>query len=142
MGKFTKGHAKVGGRRKGALNHNTMRERRLVADKDDRKIIDGVIEASKAGDASARVVYFRYVRPASPRAGTFLKPIDYKVPTTVEEAHAAILALGGRLAKGEISLEAHDALVGGLRAFLAAKAAEQERRPSELEAELAIKDQT
>jgi hypothetical protein len=139
---FKKGRQKTGGRAKGTPNHNTVRERRLVADKDDRKIIDGVIEASKAGDPSARVVYFRYVRPASPRTGTFLKPIDYKVPTTVDEAHAAILALGGRLAKGEISLEAHDAFVGGLRAFLASKAAEQQRQLDAIEAELAMKDQT
>jgi hypothetical protein len=135
---FKKGRQKTGGRAKGTPNHNTVRERRLVADKDDRKIIDGVIEASKAGDASARVVYFRYVRPSSPRTGTFLKPIDYKVPTTVDEAHAAILALGGRLAKGEISLEAHDALVGGLRAFLAAKAAEQQRELDRLKEDLGM----
>jgi hypothetical protein len=44
-----------------------------------------------------------------------------------------VLELGERLTKGELSLQAHYALVGGLRAYLADKAAEHEHRLSELE---------
>jgi hypothetical protein len=51
-------------------------------------------------------------------------------------AREAILALGGRLAKGEISVELHDGLINGLRAFLGDKAAEQKRRLAELEENL------
>jgi hypothetical protein len=135
MARFAKGTPKPSnsGRRAGTPNKNSMRARMLVAEARDRKIIDGVVTSAEGGDPAARATYFRYVRPSSPRAGTFLTPIDYKVPTTVEEAHATVLELGGRLAEGKISVEAHDALVSGLRIYLAAKAADQERRLQALE---------
>ena len=58
---------------------------------------------------------------------------DYAAPKTADEARGLILELGERLAKREISVEAHDALVGGIKAYLSDKAAEQQKRLDELE---------
>ena len=44
-----------------------------------------------------------------------------------------ILVLGERVARGELSIEAHAVLLDNLKAYLGDKAAEQERRVSELE---------
>jgi hypothetical protein len=131
MPKFANGHAKVGGRRKGTPNKGTERERRLIAEGDDKAIVDRVVNDAKAGDAEARRVYFRHLRP--PPSETFIGPLDYKAPETVEQARAAILMLGERLAQRQISVEAHDALVNGIRAYLGDKAAEQQRKLDELE---------
>jgi hypothetical protein len=67
------------------------------------------------------------------RSETYIGPLDYNAPQTVGEARAALLALGEQLAKSEISVEAHDALVGGLRAYLGDKAADPQRKLDELE---------
>jgi hypothetical protein len=73
------------------------------------------------------------LRPPPPRPETFIGPIDYVRPSDVEGARAAILELGERTAKHEISVEAHDTLVSGLKVYLADKAAEQQRKLDELE---------
>jgi hypothetical protein len=127
---------KTGGRRPGSLNESTKRRLRLLEaiNEDDRKIIEGVIRDAKAGDHGARQLYFRYLRPAPPQE-IFLAAFHYAVPESVEVARNTILALGARLAEGEISLEAHNALVDNLRAFLADKAAEQQRLLETLEAD-------
>jgi hypothetical protein len=70
------------------------------------------------------------LRPPTPR---FLTPIDYTSPQSLEEARAAFLELGQRLMNGEIPLEAHDALITGLKAYLGDTTAEQEKRLSRLE---------
>jgi hypothetical protein len=44
-----------------------------------------------------------------------------------------ILVLGERVARSEISVEAHDVLLGNLRAYLGDKAAEQQRTLDDLE---------
>jgi hypothetical protein len=41
----------------------------------------------------------------------------YEEPKTVDEARALILKLRARLARGEISVIAHDALINGLKAY-------------------------
>jgi len=91
-----------------------------------------VIADAKIKDVEARRLYFRYVRPPPPRE-TFVGPIDYAAPKTIEEARLRILALGERLAKREISVEAHNALVDNLKAYLSDKATEQQKRLDELE---------
>jgi hypothetical protein len=131
MPKFADGHAKVGGRRKGTPNKGTERERRLIAEGDDTEIVKQVIANAKAGDVEARRVYFRFLRPSRPE--TYIGPIDYEAPKSVEEGRAVILELGERLVKREISVEAHDALVNGIRAYLGDKAAEQQKKLDELE---------
>ena len=71
-------------------------------------------------------LYFRYLRPPPPR-GTYVAPIEYRAPKTVIDARQLIIVLGERLANGELPIEAHDALVGGLRAYLGDKAVEQQK---------------
>jgi hypothetical protein len=64
----------------------------------------------------------------------FVGPVDYAAPKTVDEARAALLELGGeRLARREIPIELHDALVNGIRVWLADHTVEQERRLCKLE---------
>jgi hypothetical protein len=70
------------------------------------------------------------LRPPTPR---FLTPIDYTPPQSLEEARATFLSLSERLMAGEIPLEAHDALVAGLKAYLGDMTAEQEKRLARLE---------
>jgi hypothetical protein len=132
---FAKGKPRPAGagRRKGTPNHGTERARRLISEEADKEIVDKVIEAAKLNDPDARRIYFRHLRPPLPRVEAFIGPIDYTAPTTPEEARVMILVLGGRLARSEISLEAHNALLDNLKAYLGDKAAEQERRLSELE---------
>ncbi len=50
----------------------------------------------------------------------------------VSPASTVILKLGARLARGEISVTAHDALVAGLKAYLSDRAAEQQKILDEL----------
>jgi uncharacterized protein with von Willebrand factor type A (vWA) domain len=64
---------------------------------------------------------------------TFIGPIDYTAPATPEEARAMILVLGERVARNEISVEAHEVLLNNLRAYLGDKAAEQQRTLDDLE---------
>jgi hypothetical protein len=64
----------------------------------------------------------------------FVGPVDCAAPKTVDEARAALLELGGeRLARREIPIELHDALVNGIRVWLADHTVEQERRLCKLE---------
>jgi hypothetical protein len=71
------------------------------------------------------------------RPSTF-KPVDYEVPQSVEEARGAILKLSQRLAKGEIAVEMHDALVNDLRVYLADKALDQQRELDRLKSDLGM----
>ena len=128
MAKFKKGESRPAnsGRRAGTPNKGTERARRLVAEDDDKIIVNQVVEAAKAGDRSAQTVYFRYIRPSPPAALT--TPIaGYRAPGSVGEAREMILWLGSQLAEGAIGATIHDALVGGLRAYLADQAAERQK---------------
>jgi hypothetical protein len=121
------------GRRAGTPNQGTVRAARLISEGDDKIIVDKITAAAKNGDDRAQQLYLRHLRPPPPRPETFIGPIDYVRPTDVEGARDAILNLGERAAKREISIEAHDTLVNGLKAYLADKAAEQQRKLDELE---------
>jgi hypothetical protein len=123
------------GRRPGSPNKGTERARRLISEADDKAIVDQVVRDAKANNPHAIGVYFRYLRPPTPR---YISPIDYAAPTTIEGARVLILELGERLAKGEIPTELHDSLVNGIRVFLADKAVEQERILARLEAFLRL----
>ena len=135
--RFVKGQPKTpgSGKRKGSVNKNTERARRLIAEGDDKIIVNQVVEAAKAGDRGAQQTYFRFVRPSPPAALT--TPIaGYKTPDSVEEARELILWLGSQLAEGAIGATIHDALVRGLRAYLADKAADQQRELDQLKEDL------
>jgi hypothetical protein len=125
---------KTGGRKKGSLNKKTELQRRLIeaVNADDKTIVDGIIRDAKNGDPEARRLYLRHLRPPLSRQN-FVGPIDYVAPKTVEAAREAILPLGERLARNEISVEAHNALIDNVKAYLGDKAAEQQRILDDLE---------
>jgi hypothetical protein len=130
---------KTGGRKKGTPNKRTERERRLLAEADDadKAIVDRVIFAARNGDPEATRIYFRYLRPSAARE-MFVRPVSYAQPKTVEEARATLLVLGVRLAKGEISVEMHDTLVGGLKVYLSDRAVEQQKQLDALEDSMVV----
>jgi hypothetical protein len=140
---FVKGGKKPpgSGKKKGTANKGTIRAKRLIAEADDKAIVDVTVAAAKAGDPSAQNLYYRYLRPPAPKPQTFVAaPVDYVAPTTIEEARETLLTLGERLTKGEISIEVHDALAGALKTFLFDKSVEQEKRLDRLEAYLRGRD--
>jgi hypothetical protein len=137
---FTQGHAKTGGRKKGVRNRKTVAATpktyaealehlaAVVAADEDQAITRELKVRAAIGLAA-----YQHSKPAPTRIETFVGPINYAAPKTPEEAQQTILDLGERLARREISIEAHDALIGGIRAYLGDKAAEQERRLCALE---------
>ena len=86
---FAKGKPRAAnaGRRKGTPNRGTERARRLISE----AIVDKVVKDAKANNPAALALYFRFLRPPAPRAKTFIEPIDYMSPKTIEEARRAIL---------------------------------------------------
>jgi hypothetical protein len=122
-GRFTAGHRFSLGKLPGERNRATLMAERLLS-KD--------VTAAKAGEPWAlKFIGERFVPLVSRQ--TFIEPVDYTAPATPEEARATILVLGERVARGELSIEAHAVLLDNLKAYLGDKAAEQERRVSELE---------
>ncbi|HZZ21397.1 MAG TPA: hypothetical protein VFE60_01960 [Roseiarcus sp.] len=77
--------------------------------------------------AAIALAHFQHSKPAPTRVETFIAPVPFAAPKTVEAAREAILELLVRLASGELSIEAFDAIVGGLKAYLGDKAAEQQK---------------
>jgi hypothetical protein len=133
MAAFAKGRKKTGGRQSGVRNKRTLAAQ-PKAHPDALDHLAGVV-ASKNPNitaelkvrAAAALAQYQHPRPTASRAETFVHPIDYVKPQSVDEARETILTLGERLARAEVSIQAHDALVGGLRAYLGDKAAEQQR---------------
>jgi hypothetical protein len=105
------------------------------------KVVDGkmanVTEELRVRAASVLAQY-QNPKPTAPRVETFITPINYTAPKTVEAARAMVLTLGERLSKREISVEAHDALVGGIKVYLTDKAAEQQRELDRLKEDLGM----
>ena len=130
-GKFAAGTKLSRGKLPGERNRATLMAERLLS-KDVTAAMRKIGEAVRAGDPWAlKFIGERFV-PLTSRQ-TFIGPIDYTAPTTPEEARAMILALGERVARNEISVEAHAVLLDNLRAYLGDKAAEQQRTLDELE---------
>ena len=88
---------------------------------------DGTITPDVRLRAATVLAMYQHSKPAPSHTEAFVTVDGYAAPATVEEARALILGLGERLARGEISVIAHDALINGLKVFLADKAAEQEK---------------
>ena len=133
--KFAKGKPKPAnsGRKKGGRNKRTIaaaaRPDALAHLEKVMTSVDPTVTPDLKLRAAIALACYQHSKPRETR----LSPIPYAAPKTVDETRAAILELGVRLAKGEISIEAHDALVGGLRAYLGDKAAEQEKMLARLE---------
>ena len=139
--KFAKGHAKIGGRKPGKRNKRTAAAASKAAHPDALEHLAAVMATTPESDPTitpelrlrAAIALAQYQRP-KPWASRLVGPIDgYVAPRTAEEARQAVLELGARLAKREISIEAHDALVNGLRVYLGDRAAEQQRQLDRLE---------
>jgi hypothetical protein len=137
---FATGHAKSGGRKKGARNKRTVAAAPQTYP-DALEHLAKIVATTPETDPTitqelrlrAAIGLAQYQHP-KPWMSRFIGPIDgYAAPRTVDEARATILELGARLAKREISVEAHDALVNGLRVYLGDRAAEQQRQLDRLE---------
>ena len=115
------------GKPKGARHRATVMAEKLFA-ADTKEVVKKVVEAAKNGESWAcKLIIERLIGPAREAPGlTTIGPVDYAEPRTAAEARAMILVLGGKVARGEISVEAHDVLLGNLRAYLADRAAELE----------------
>jgi hypothetical protein len=128
---FAPGKTKTGGRMAGKRNKRTLAAaEKLDALKHLVEVIenkDGTITPDLKLRAAIALAGFQHPRPAPVQTEMFLTPVDYVAPTSPEEARQTVLRLGERLARGEVSLQAHDSIVAGLRAYLgdAAMALEQ-----------------
>jgi hypothetical protein len=139
---FAKGQKKTGGRQKGSRNKRTI----AAQPKTHPDALDHLasVVASKSPNITAELkvraatalAQYQHPKPTAARPETFIRLAHYVKPTGVYEAREAILTLGERLARAEVSVEAHDALVGGLRAYLGDKAAEQQRELDRLKESL------
>jgi hypothetical protein len=127
--RFAKGKPRPAnaGRRKGVRNKRTIaaaaRPDALAHLTSVMTSTDGTITPDLKLRAAIALAQYQYPKPAP----MYVAVDGYEEPKTVEEARALILKLGTRLAKGEISVTAHDALVNGIRTYLGDKAAEQQR---------------
>jgi hypothetical protein len=102
-------------------------------------IVRKTLSEAKAGNFAAMKLYYRYLRSPPPRM-TLALAFSYTRPTSIDAAREAILDLGVRLARGELTIETHDSLIAGLRAYLNDRAAEQQKRLEEFEAEFELRD--
>ena len=146
---FTSGHVKTGGRRRGIPNRRTIASgEKTYPDALEylattMKAKDGTVTPDLKLRAAIALAQYQRPKPAAPaRDGTFIAPIEYTAPKTPDEARVAILDLGARVAKGEIPVELHDALINELKAYLGDRAAEQQKRLDELEEALRGGDAT
>jgi hypothetical protein len=141
MAKFTKGTPKPAnsGRKRGVGNKRAKAHPDALAHlaKVMRGKMPNITEELRVRAASVLAQY-QNPKPTAPRVETFITPIDYRKPQTVEAAREMVLTLGERLTKREISVEAHDALVGGIKVFLADRAAEQQRELDRLKEDLGM----
>ena len=125
------------GRKRGARNKRTLAAaEKLDALKHLVEVIendDGTITPDLKLRAAIALAGFQHPRPAPVQTEMFLSPVDYTAPKTPEEARQTVLGLGERLARGALSLQAHDALVAGLRAYLGDAAMALEEQVAALE---------
>jgi hypothetical protein len=136
---FASGHAKMGGRPKGGRNRRTLvAAPKVYPDALEHlatviATTDGTITPELRLRAAIGLAAYQHPKPTSLAGETFVTVEGYIAPATVEEARQAILTLGERVARGEISIEAHDALIGGIKAYLSDRTAEQQRTLDGLE---------
>jgi hypothetical protein len=114
-----------GGRKKGVRNKRTVAATSKAAHPDALDHLAAVMAAKDDPTitpdlrfrAAIGLAAYQHPKPF-PLKETFVGPIDYAAPKTVQQARAAILELGERMARREISVEAHDALINGIRTYL------------------------
>ena len=132
-GRFAPGNKASPGKAKGTRHKATAIAEKLFA-ADIAAVAKKVVEAAKNGESWAcRLIIERLIGPAREAPEQTFLSLDYSAPTTPEEARASILVLGERAARGEISTQAYDVLIGNLRAYLSDRAVEQEQKLTALE---------
>ena len=126
------------GRKRGARNRRTIEA--AIAKTDALKFLSDLIDSEDPDigrdlkvKAAICLAGYQRARPAPVQTEMFLTPVDYTAPTSPEEARQTVLSLGQRLARGEVSLQAHDSLVAGLKAYLGDQAMALEAQVAELE---------
>ena len=82
--------------------------------------------------AAICISQYQHPKPTPMQIETFIN-LDYAAPKSPQEARDLILSLGERATRGEISVQAHDLLIGNLCAYLTDKAAEQEEKLAAIE---------
>ena len=134
---FAPGQPKIGGRKPGVRNKMTIAaQERPDALAYVQMVVateDGTITPDVRLRAAGILARYQHPQPSPSCTETYVKVPGYVAPTTAEEAGQTLIALGEKLARGEISVEAHDALTGSLRIFLNSKAIDQEKRLAEIE---------
>ena len=103
---FTRGHAKTGGRKRGARN------RRTLAAAAKPNALDHLVTVMTSTDptitpdlklrAAIALAQYQHCRPISVKVD---KPIDLKPPQSAQEARDAIARITDMIAKGEIDSE-------------------------------------
>ena len=114
------------GRKKGSRN------RRTLAAESARNYPDGLAYLARVMQsdddplvtpdmklkAAICISQYQHAKPAPVASETFIGLDGYAAPKCPQEARELILTLGERMARREVSVEAHDALVGGLKVYL------------------------
>jgi ribosomal protein L17 len=119
---------------KPGLTHRITAELRQVVAKDAKEIVQSIIASAKAGDVESRRAFLRYLLPQSKWPTPFALP-PITGPADVPQAVQAVLDAA---AKGELSLEDAERIVGLLAGLRAAyEGASMLDRLAELEARLA-----
>ena len=130
---FASGHAKLGGRGRGSRNKRTA----AAAPKTYPDALDHLVAVMTATAElgsnhhpgprlHAAIALAQYQRPKPTPSKIVGQPIDLEPPKSAEEARAAIAKITSMIAKAEIDGEHGSRVIGGLEAYLAARAAELE----------------
>jgi hypothetical protein len=111
------------GRRAGTPNKSSERAKRLIAEGDDAAIVRQTVANAKVGDVASQALYYRFLRPPTPKPKYIDRPVDLKPVANAKEALAQLAEIVVRVSTGELDLEGSQALVEGLKAFITAYSA-------------------
>jgi hypothetical protein len=119
----------VKGRKPGGLNKLTA-QIRTMADGAMPKVIEDLIEQSKAGDRESRALFLKVFKPPTPRLVT--TPIDIPAAKNADEARGQIGQLVSLAAAGRFDIDALRTLVEALRISIDGRVVELEAIVREL----------
>jgi hypothetical protein len=111
--KFSKGSSgNPKGRKPGGLNKLTA-QIRTMADGAMPKVIEDLIEQTKAGDRESRALFLKVFKPPTPRLVT--TPVTIEPAANADQARAQIGQLVSLAAAGQFDIDALRTLVEALR---------------------------
>ena len=135
---FTRGKAKTGGRRPGARNKRTLAAEAKPKAIDHLEMVMTSQEPTITPDLKLRaaiaLAQYQNSRPTPLKPVT--QPISFEPPSNAQEARDIIVSITTAIARNEVDGEHGSRVIAGLEAYLAAKAAENEKRIQALEAAL------